>query len=119
MSKADRLSRLDARRIELEAEYEDALVDALRKVAAGSWGLFGHNRDRAARAKWEPAVTDLYDMGEEIDRMRDQLELQRFALHEEFEASRGSVPSNAPGEPKQARAWLDRLGKDIGRPARN
>jgi hypothetical protein len=113
MSRADRLERLDTRRLELEAEYEAVLLDALRRVAAGSWGLFGHNKDRAARAKWEPVVTDLCDRGDEIDRMRDQLGLQPFALHEEFEASRGPVSTNAPGEPKQAKAWLQRLDKDI------
>jgi len=113
MSRADRLERLDARRLELEAEYEQVLLEALRKVAAGSWGLFGHNQDRWTRASWEPVVTDLCDRGDEIDRMRDQLGLQPFVLHEEFEASRGPVASNAPGEPKQARAWLQRLGKDV------
>jgi len=113
MSRADRLERLDTRRVELEAEYEAVLLEALRKVAAGSWGLFGHNKDRAARAKWEPVVTDLCGRGEEIDQMRDQLGLQPFALHEEFEASRGPVSTNAPGEPKQAKAWLERLGKEL------
>lgn len=111
MSRADRLERLDIRRLELEAEYENVLLEALRKVAGGSWGLFGHNQDRATRAKWDPIVTDLCDRGEEIDQMRDQLGLQPFALHEEFEASRGPVASNAPGEPKQAKAWLERLGQ--------
>lgn len=62
MSRADRLARLDARRLELEAEYEDALIDALRKSAAGSWGLFGHNQDRWTRANWAPVVTDLCDL---------------------------------------------------------
>jgi hypothetical protein len=112
MAKADRLERLDLRRCELEAEYEAALIDALQKVAAGSWGLFGHNKDRSAAAKWAPVVTDLCDRGAEIDKMREQLGLASFALHEEFEASRGPVPANAPGEPKQAKAWLQRLGRD-------
>lgn len=113
MSRADRLARLDARRLELEAEYRDVLVAALRKTAAGSWGLFGHNQDRWTRANWASVVTDLCDRGDEIDQMRDQLGLQPFALHAEFEASRGPVASNAPGEPKQAKAWLERLDKDI------
>ncbi|MGB3846269.1 MAG: hypothetical protein WA940_10405 [Sphingopyxis sp.] len=113
MSRADRLARLDGRREELEAEYRLVLIEALRKVAAGSWGLFGHNQDRWTREKWAPAVTDLCDRGQEINRMRDQLDLQPFALHEAFEASRGPVPSNAPGEPKQAKAWLEQLGEDI------
>lgn len=113
MSRADRLERIDMRRLELEAEYEDVLLAALQKVSAGSWGLFGHTKDRAAHAKWQPVVKDLCDRGEEIDQLRDQLGLQPFALHEEFEASRGPVASNAPGEPKQAKAWLDRLSKDV------
>lgn len=113
MSRADRLERIDMRRLELEAEYEDVLLAALQKVSAGSWGLFGHTKDRAAHAKWQPVVTDLCDRGEEIDQLRDQLGLQPFALHEEFEASRGPVASAAPGEPKQAKAWLDRLSKDV------
>lgn len=109
MAKAQRLERLDIRRLELEAEYKEALTAALRKAAAGSWGLFAHNDDRSARAKWEPIVTDLCDRGRDIDEMREQLGLEPFRLHEEFEASRGPVSSNAPGEPKQAQAWLDRL----------
>jgi len=113
MAKAQRLERLDIRRAELEEQYAAALIDALRRTAAGSWGLFDHKPDRAARAAWAPTVTDLCDRGREIDQMRDDLGLTPFALHEEFEASRGPVSSNAPGEPKQARAWLDRLEKSI------
>jgi hypothetical protein len=109
MAKADRLERLDIRRAELEAEYRELLVSALQKTAAGSWGLFGHNKDRAALAKWAGPVEELCDLGQAIDRMRGDLGLERFALHEEFEASRGPVASTAPGEPRQARAWLDRL----------
>jgi hypothetical protein len=113
MSRADRLERLDTRRLELEAEYEDQLLDALRRVAAGSWGLFGHTKDRAMRAKWDPVVTDLCDRGKEINQMRASLGLPHFALHEAFEASRGPVASTAPGEPKQARAWLEQLGRNV------
>ncbi len=112
MAKADRLERLDARRVELEADYLTALTGALGKAAAGSWGLFGHNgKDRAATSKWAPIVEELCDMGREIERMRDDLAMEPFGLHREFEASRGPVSPTAPGEPKQARAWLDRLGK--------
>jgi len=113
MARADRLERLEALRIAAELEYKDVLVEALQRSAAGSWGLFGHNQDRTARAKWQPTVADLCDRGEDIDRMRATLGLERFALHLEFEAARGSVPANAPGEPKQARAWLERLGKNL------
>lgn len=111
MAKADRLERLDIRRAELEAEYLEALVSALQKAAAGSWGLFGHNPDRWALAKWAPTVEELCDMGQAIDHMRGDLGMESFPLHQEFEQSRGPVPSTAPGEPKQAKAWLNRLGE--------
>ena len=113
MAKADRLERLDNRRADMEVEYRQALVSALQLSAAGSWGLFGHNKDRAALAKWAKPVEELCDMGQEIDKMRDDLGLEPFALHQEFEASRGPVPSTAPGEPKQARVWLTRLGVPV------
>ena len=113
MARADRLERLEALRTAAELEYEAVLIDALRRSAAGSWGLFGHNQDRAARAKWQPTVTDLCDRGDDIDRMRATLGHEPFALHQQFEAARGPVPANAPGEPKQAKAWLERLGKNL------
>lgn len=109
MAKADRLERLDSRRVELEGDYREAMLAALRQCAAGSWGLFAHTKDKSAQAKWAPIVTALCDAGQEIDEMRATLGLEPFALHEEFEASRGPVPSTAPGEPKQAAAWLKRL----------
>lgn len=113
MARADRLERLDAERLAAEAAYETALVEAVHRAAAGLWGLFGHTQDRARVAKWQPTVTDLCDRGQDIARMRETLGLAPFALHQEFEASRGPVPANAPGEPKQARAWLERLGKSV------
>lgn len=113
MAKADRLERLDARRADAEAEYLDALVAALQRAAAGSWGLFGHNQDRTSIAKWAPTIQQLCDLGQEIDEMRADLGMEPFALHEEFEASRGPVSSSALGEPKQAKVWLTRLGKPV------
>ncbi|MCE7797716.1 hypothetical protein LWE61_14290 [Sphingobium sufflavum] len=115
MARADRLERLDTRRAELETEYREALIAALQSTAAGVWGLFDHSRDKAARAKVAPVVTALCDLGEEIDAMRDQLGLEPFDLHAEFEKSRGPVAPSAPGEPKQAAAWLERLGVAGGR----
>lgn len=110
MAKADRLERMDIRREALEAEYLDALIAALEKTAGGVWGLFDHMNDRAARAKIAPVIENLTELGETIDGLRDQLGMEPFALHQEFLTSRGPVPSFAVGEPKQARAWLDRLG---------
>lgn len=110
MARADRLERLEIRRVELEVEYTSALVAALQMTAAGNWGLFGHQQDRSARARAEPILAELNDLAETIDAARDQLLMEPFALHREFLAARGKVASNAVGEPKQARAWLDRMG---------
>ena len=108
MARADRLERLDAQRVELEAEYRDGLIEALKSCAAGSWGLFGHQSQSKA-FKPPAAVAALIELGEAIDAMRERLLLEPFALHGEFLASRGPVRAEAPGEPKQAQAWLDRL----------
>jgi hypothetical protein len=110
MARADRLERLDIRRADLEAEYTAALVAALQTAAAGSWGLFGHNRDRAAEARVAPVLENLEEIDAAIGSAREQLGLEQFTLHAEFLASRGPVASSAVGEPKQAKAWLAKLG---------
>jgi len=110
MAKADRLERLDARRIALEQEYEATLVAALERCAGGHWGLFAHNpKDRAARASVEAVVAELTETGADIDDMRETLGIERFALHGEFIKSRGTVGPQAVGEPKQAQAWLAQM----------
>jgi hypothetical protein len=109
MAKADRLEQLDARRLDLEAEYREQLVNALRVTAAGKWGLFDHNGDRRTRAAIAPVILSLAGTAEAIDKIRAQLALPIFDLHRQFLQSRGAVTSHAVGEPKQAQAWLDRL----------
>lgn len=113
MAKADRLERLDVRRIELEADYEQALVAALRTAAGGVWGLFDHKPDKAARTRTAPIMAALDELAGDIDGLRDQLGLEPFALHQSFLAVRGPVASDAPGEPKQARAWLEKMGVPV------
>jgi hypothetical protein len=109
MAKADRLERLDTRRIDLEADYTAALIAALKVTAAGKWGLFDHKPDRLARTAIAPTIENLAELGEAIDSARDQLDMEPFALQQEFLAARGPVSSQAVGEPKQAQAWLARL----------
>lgn len=109
MAKADRLNRLDQNRMELEAHYAAALKTALTATAAGKWGLFDHNRDRTARAAIAPVIENLAELGQAIDKMRDQLSMPPFELQREFLAARGPVDSQAVGEPKQAQAWLARI----------
>ena len=111
MSRADRLERMDVLRSELETEYREALIAALEVTASGTWGLFGHSKDKHVQAAAAPTVDHLCDLGQSIDDLREKLDLPRFELHEQFEASRGPVAASAVGEPKQARAWLDRLNQ--------
>ena len=110
MSRADRLERLDGQRAELEVQFQELLIAALRDTALGSAGLFGHKPDKSTRKAWDPRIAELTELGEQIDDMRATLGLERSALCAEFLASRGPVASTAPGEPKQAKAWLERLG---------
>ncbi|HUD93526.1 hypothetical protein [Sphingobium sp.] len=109
MAKADRLERLDSRREELEGEYRGALIAALRVTAGGRWGLFGHQKDKAAIARTAPTIAALTELADEIDAMRDTLGLEPFRLHRDFMAARGPAAADAVGEPKQALAWLDRM----------
>jgi hypothetical protein len=112
MAKADRLESLDARRLSLEAEYRQQLLNALQATAAGKWGLFDHNGDRRTRASIAPVIDGLIETAETIDKIRVQLALPKFELHQQFLQSRGPVKSHAVGEPKQAQAWLDRLSSE-------
>ncbi len=112
MAKAERLARLDDRRIELEAEYREALVAALRTTAAGKWGLFDHQTDRRTRAVLVPVIDNLAEIGDAIDAAREQLGMPAFDLQQQFLRSRGPVGPQAVGEPKQAQAWLDRLAAE-------
>ncbi len=102
---------MDDRRIELEAAYHAALIAALEHTAGGKPGLFGHKEHSGPKRTLPPAVIELRELGEEIAELRAALGLDPFALHLEFEAARGPVSAQAPGEPKQAKAWLERLPK--------
>ena len=112
MAKADRLEQLDLRRVEDEQEYRTTLIAALEECARGRWGLFGHTKDRQMAAKVAPVLEELDDLANGIDRMRGQLGIEAFALHPQFLAARGPADASAVGEPKQAKAWLERLARE-------
>lgn len=117
MVKADRLARLDHRRLELEAEYAAALIRALHTTASGKWGLFDHNGDRWSRAAVAPVVDSLNAVSQAINEVRERLAMPSYELHQEFLASRGPVGAQAVGEPEQAQVWLDRLaGEKAAKP---
>ena len=111
MAKADRLARLDDRRVEMEAEYRALLIAALQRTAAKRLHVFGHSKDRATVAAAAPVIDELTALGDDIDSARDQLSIAPFDLHRQFLAARGPVTAHAVGEAKQAQTWLDRLEK--------
>ncbi len=109
MARADRLERMDTRRLELEEEYRAALIEALRECAGGQWGLFDHKQDRHQRAKVAPRIAALEELADAIADVRGRLDLEPFTLHDEFLAARGPAKAQAVGEPRQAQAGLERL----------
>jgi len=100
----------------LQVLYRDLLLAALESCAKGRWGLFGHN-DFALRDSphlkarlADPAIEELLDCGEEIERIRRALGyVDAFALHERLLQLRSSHNANSPGEPKLAQQWLAEL----------
>ena len=106
----ERTEKLQAALAAMETEYRDLLISALRACAAGRSGLFGRNEHirHGLRAR-PPIVNDLSRLGDEIDRMRKRFGMGLFELRADFEAARGRVGPNAPGEPKLALEWLKRL----------
>jgi hypothetical protein len=101
-----RLEQLDA----LDVEFRDLLVSCLEQCARGRRGLFGQNA-HIPEAAWFLAWP-------EADRMRKlaisiQATLARSgeqnALCREFLDMCNNHTQNDPGEPKLARAFLDRM----------
>lgn len=108
MAPMDRTERVSRHVDELEREYLAVLTKALNDCADGRWGLFGHN-EHLHSYKAPAELKELREMARAISRLRVQNGDEPYPLHEEFEAARGPVDANHPGEPKQAKAWLKRL----------
>ena len=109
-----RIDRLETRLAAAETLYRECLIGALEECASGRWGLFGHNGYTEENERFRPpAVGELQKLADEIDGLRAQLGQPPFPLHERFRAARGPQDANAPGEPKQARRWLDELAQTL------
>jgi hypothetical protein len=102
-----RARHIDQQLEDLERQYRSVLERALIGCAGGDWGLFGHNEHLGASPPAE--LSELETLAQAMNRLRSQRGEGPFPLHQEFEAARGRVDANAPGEPRQARAWLQRL----------
>ena len=106
----EQAEKMEAALAALEAEYRATLTEALKACAAGRPGLFGHNEHiRPGLRARPPVVNELSRLGDEIDRLRKRIGLRPSELRADFEAARGRVLTDAPGEAKQALAWLKRL----------
>ncbi len=89
-----------------ELEFAAELVAALKKCAAGRWGLFGQNGER-----WDKGGS-LLERGDAISKLRTQLGYaEGFDLYERFVAYRRRRSSNDPGEPRLAQAFLAEIGE--------
>jgi len=117
MSRHSRRTKQGAKLRELEREFERKFVNALRRCAAGVWGLFGQNSEALSQAS--PALTqrlasteaaELLALGEEIQNLRLQIGIaEAFNLHARFMEVRAMRGPNIPGEPNLARNVLDEL----------
>ena len=105
----DRIERVSRRLGELEREYVAVLTRALEACAGGRWGLFGHNEHLHSGVAPPAELEELRELARAINRLRTRTGDERYPLHEDFEAARGPVGANDPGEPKQAGSWLKRL----------
>lgn len=100
----------------LQATFERRLVEALRRCAAGHWGLFGHNDEVLRRAFGSNPryvsndAEELLALGEKIEEIRMELGyVDRYVPYEHFLAFREERGSNPLGEPKLAKKVLDEM----------
>lgn len=99
-------SRLD----ELEAEFNQSLIQVLKECAAGRWGLFGQN-DHLGESRYLswPVAEDLRRRAKQIHILRLEFG-QPNSLVERFLHYCSMRGANVPGEPKLAKAFLDEIG---------
>ena len=102
MSKASRHSKSEARLAQLETEFVEKLVIALRECEAGRWGLFGQNDQVFSVRGGGPKSVNCVPNSASF---RVSTPYQRF-LH--YRAMRGP---NTPGEPKLATLLLREIDR--------
>ena len=104
-------SRIQLNRLkELEADFEKLLVPVLEECAGGRWGLFGQN-DHPDGSKYFfdwPAADELKDRAKQIRTLQEEFG-QSNSLVERFLNYCSLRGANVPGEPKLAKALLDRI----------
>jgi hypothetical protein len=88
-----------------ESDYRDQLIAALKRAAAGHYGLFGSSKltEKADRA----TAVELLEAGEYIKEIREKLGItDAFQLHERFVAVRRAWSERRAEEPKVAVQFL-------------
>lgn len=108
---ASKRARIQQHRLaELEAEFEQTLIPALKECAAGRWGLFGQNEhsEGTKYLHWT-AADDLKHRAKQIHILRAQFG-QANSVVERFLHYCSLRGANVPGEPKLARTLLNEIG---------
>jgi hypothetical protein len=106
-----RRDRLETAIISLEAEFRKQLIEALKRCARGSWGLFGQNDYLREEYYISSGAQKLDTLGSEIAQIRDELGMaEPYALYAQFLEKRSYKGKNSLGEARLATAWLDELG---------
>ena len=107
MSRSSRQSKSECRLAQLETEFVEKLVTALRECAAGRWGVFGQN-DRVFSVR--SSGPELVALGEKIRELRAELgRLEVFEPYQRFLHYRAMRGPNIPGEPKLATLLLQEI----------
>jgi hypothetical protein len=100
-----------------EGEFSDRLTAALRKCAAGEWGLFGQIDavDPKLKHNYYPLSVEaenLMALGERIAAIRARLSFtESFVLHDRFMQMRRLRGANQLGEPRLAQELLRELDR--------
>jgi len=96
----------------LELEYRVLFPRMLEECAAGRWGLFGQNDQRAANQylRW-PEAERFKDLASEIKLIRDDSGEQNEVL-ERFLHCCSLRGANVPGEPRLAQSLLAELNSE-------
>lgn len=107
MSRASRRAACEKELATLEAKFSAQLVDALRKSAAGRWGLFGPGEALVYNPRtWVKEINALRDLGGEIEALRAKLGHGSFPLNQRYLHFSKRRGPNDPGDPKLAAEFL-------------
>jgi hypothetical protein len=101
--------KIRARELEItEREFRELLIPCLQACAEGRWGLFGAYDAFPGFENWSPGGNRLRELAKSIRAIRSESG-ERSELCEEFLTLCTFHKSNDPGEPKLAKAFLERI----------